>query len=154
MLHFQFTIENILYSFHYTWLSKYTLISVSSWKFGNYNRRRSRLSFNFTVGNVRKFTKIVLNWIFIKCILKLPNCNIIFIKFTIKLQNCKKKFQLLTTLNYSCYKFQNFQIQESEHSTLCNWKLRNCFLNLLKSDRIFWNSILILGNCENDGRNF
>ena len=113
---------------------------------------------------LRKYTKLSeiflnimkLNWIFIKSILKLPNCKRIFIKFIIKSRNCFKIFsynciklhQLPKRLNYSCFKFHDFQIQVSEYLTLCNRKLIHFFLNLLKSNWISWNSILISWNCN------
>ena len=44
--------------------------------------------------------------------------------------------------------FQNLEIQVSAYSKLFYWKTRNCSWNLLKSNWIFWNSILILRNCN------
>ena len=99
-----------------------------------------------------------LNWIFKKCILKPPNFNRTFIKFMIKLRNCKwvfsymwRNFQLhVTALNFSYPKrkiipITSFRISRetyTEYLTFCNWKIKFLFINLLKSNWIFWKFVL------------
>ena len=106
-----------------------------------------------------------LNWIFIKCIIKLSNCNRIFIKFIIKLRNCNWVFTYMwlnyklhvTAFNFSYPKrkiipITSFRISRETYAecwTLCNWKLKKNFINLLKSNWIFWNSVLISRGSRN-----
>ena len=111
-----------------------------------------------------------LDWIFIKIILKLSKCNRIFIKFIIKLWNCYKLFSYVTSFRVFRNKYQKIRHFVTENKVIVfsiYWKvtkLSNCFFNLLKSNWIFWHSILILRNSHwiklqsrvsgNCGRNF